>query len=284
MNIVDEPGIYRNFSGIIKHSYRIDCEVKNATFELLDKMKKYKNRVDIILEFESGNVIAGKLCNANIKHCNFQGYMLAESVFHNGVFSGEMFSDSYWLGGTWNGANWMQGFDRFGRIRVNPPTMWDNKVAQTNGVANEPGRYENFTGRIKCGASDLTVKDASFELINPELHHKGVIAFHSGIVLGGQAKNIVVNHCIWKNGAWMGGYSFNSTWYDGIWEDGDWHGSYWYGGDFNGGTWFGGRFAGGTFNGGTWMDGFWSGDKWLGGYDKYGDWHDKNDIPNRWRL
>lgn len=121
-----------------------------------------------------------------------------------------------------------------------------NKIAKEliagGQVANQPGKYENFTGTIDWLGTKAQVKHATFELI-PVL---------------------VIN---WKNGTWN-----NGTWKNGYWRDGIW----------NSGTWEDGQWYGGTWKNGTWKDGFWSNGIWLNGIDRHGKKHSKGDSPDKW--
>ena len=95
-----------------------------------------------------------------------------------------------------------------------------------NQVANEKGKYENFTGIINWKGTEGIVMNATFELV-PD----GSIYWYDGT---------------WKGGTWITG-----RWYDGTWENG---------------TWKGGQFRRGVWNDGTWENGIWYGTaKWKDG-------------------
>lgn len=220
-NIADSPGKYTNFSGVIDWE-GTGCEVKNATFEILEREKRFKVRTRIWVIFEQGVVISGDLGCADIKYCDFRGNTLEYSVFRDGIFDGGIFSGGYWFGGEWVDGEWEQGCDKFGRTRNVPPTMWDKLIDQTSGVANKPGRYENFSGVIEWVDSKLKVQNANFEL-GARFYYN--LFFNSGTVLGGKACNMMVDHCVWKGGLFKSGW-----WLDGTWESGEWYDSYWGGG------------------------------------------------------
>ena len=76
----------------------------------------------------------------------------------------------------------------------------------------------------------------------------------------------------WKNGTWNGG-----LWVDGEWKNGTWMDGNWWNGEWKNGTWIDGDWDDGIWNGGTWKKGYWD-----EGYDGYGDYHDKNDSPDKW--
>jgi hypothetical protein len=82
---------------------------------------------------------------------------------------------------------------------------------------------------------------------------------------------------VWENGIWQDGTWINGTWFNGTWEDGTWKYGIWYDGTWNGGTWKNGIWAKGTWLGGTWNDG-----TWKGGYDKDGNYHQRDDSPDKW--
>lgn len=275
-NTAFSPGKYSDFNGVIIR-FRSRCEVKNATFEILDEPKRHKGRFYMWLIFKSGTITSGNLNFAFIESCNFQGDVLSRSVFRNGVFSGNKFDRSFWYDGEWKGKEWVEGFDKFGRTRSNPPTMWDDLVEQTSGVASNPGRYEKFTGLIKWRNSDLGVQDAFFELA--KTGDKPVI-FHSGTILNGVAVGIVVNHCVWKRGSWES----SGIWWDGTWEKGTWFDGTWWGGTWESGEWKGGEWINGTWESGEWLSGIWNDGVWEGGYDRYDIWHDKYDSPDKWDI
>lgn len=282
-NIAYDAGKYTNFSGKIDY-YTTKCEVKNATFELLEKEKKYKNKITIRMEFHKGTVVNGNVGGALIKQMDFRGDNIYSSVFQDGVFNGSNFEGSYWLGGHWKGLFFDDSYDKFSRMRNTPPTEWNDKGV-TSGIVNKPGFYTNFTGTIKWNTSDITVENATFEI---SVHRKEIY-FHDGVVSSGIANNIRFFYCNFKGG----------TANECFFEDGTWDGDVFWGGDFGGGVWEGGLFKNsvwargtwrdGIFNGGTWYDGTWLDGDWMlgtwhGGYDKNGNHHKYKDSPNLWSL
>lgn len=120
-----------------------------------------------------------------------------------------------------------------------------------SGIADSPGRYENFTGGINWKETHGKVENATFELTEesdrPIVWHKG----------------------IWADGTWH-----NGIWNGGTWEDGDWEGGIWMGGTWNFGDWRNGK----------WYDGTWNGGIWKYGYDSNGNCHLKNDSPYKWKM
>lgn len=276
-NIADKPGEYTDFTGSILYK-DINCDVKDATFELLKKRKKFKGKINIDAEFKKGEVIVGKLTHVNIKCCIFYGDRIEESVWHDGIFDGNRFHYSYWLDGEWESGEWAYSFDKFGRARGIPPIDWDNDLlSQTSGIASRDGSYEGFNGTIRWAKNNLRVKDANFELGNLSANANDEMFFHSGVVLGGVADEITVNYCIWEDGIWTGGSSFESEWHNGVWKGGTWEDGRWHDGTFDGGTW-----KDGEWYGGIWLDGEWEGGHWFHGYDWNGRFH--NDSPNNWGL
>ena len=120
-----------------------------------------------------------------------------------------------------------------------------------SGIADSPGRYENFTGGINWQETHGTVANATFEL--PEETDRPIV-WHKGI---------------WADGTWH-----NGIWNGGTWEDGDWEGGIWMGGTWNFGDWRNGK----------WYDGTWNGGIWKYGYDANGNCHLKNDSPYKWKM
>lgn len=312
-NKADKPGVYTNFSGLIEFRMT-ECEVRNASFELLDKEKDFKREIGIDILFHHGDVIKGAMWGADVKECNFLGGSLSLGVFRDGVFAGESFNSSYWFGGEWKGKKWNLSYDKFGRIRLYPPPF-DNKE-NTTGLITEPGSYINFTGRVDFDESTFYIRNGDLELnkgkgyniaidcgviTNADIH--GVIInyvdFNSGkikdsIWLDGIFAGSTMQDCTWKDGTWKRGDFIDSQWEDGVWQDGYlydgiWHKGLWEQGIWELGTWYDGEWVDGTWRSGSWDDGFWCGGDWLGGvwyggYDKDGVYHDNDDPPNKWDI
>lgn len=262
--LADNPGVYEDFSGKIQYK-DTDCEVRNADFELLEELKKFKNKIDVWVEFERGDVVSGNLYNANIKHCNFYGSKIRHSVFHNGIFDGGEFAWSYWYDGTWEDGVWIKGFDKFGRSRLfHPPFDKFNKVKN---IITEPGRYKDFTGCVKFGQSDFMIKNGELEI-----GHKGnwdVIIVDAGVITEGVLDGAIINYAIFN-----GDKMYDCNWKDGIFKKGTFES-----GIFDGGIWESGTFIICPFAGGAWRNG-----TWLGGFDGEGDWHSAGDSPDNWEL
>lgn len=248
MNMAREASNYSNFTGKIEY-YDTYCRVTNATFELLEESRTFKNALTINIEFEKGDIYFGEIHNAIIRHCNFTGEKISDSVFYGGVFDGYSFDNSYWYDGIWEDGHWGYSYDKFGYLRNTNPNQWNNLIDKKSGIADKEGNYENFTGRIKWRYSNVKVKNASFEL-----DYAYDIIFHNGTIEGGIVEDAYSNYCIFKDGLWKEGH-----WHDGIFLDGEWQN--------------------GTFAGGIWEDG-----DWRGGFDKDGKWHSKDDSPDKWDI
>lgn len=249
MSVASEAGKYNNFSGKIKYN-GTDCEVVNATFELLNNKKRFKREKTIWIIFDGGMTIKGNMGCCLIKHCIFQGNIITSSVFYDGTFAGKRFSNSYWYGGEWICGDWIKSKDKFNRYRVFLPSKWNSAIRQKkNGVANEVGIYNDFSGGIRWNKNNIEVLNAEFELNNKKTEYDDEFVFHSGIVVTGEVQDITVNNgevqdIIWHNGEW-----YNGIWNDGCWSSGDW------------------------FNG-----------TWISGYDRNGDYHGENNPPSEWNA
>lgn len=254
--LADKPGKYTNFSGKINYKDST-CVVKRANFELLANEKRYKNQLFIWLVFHGGIVSSGNLHNADIEECQFHGYTIGDSVFRSGIFSGSHFKWSYWLGGEWKLGKWSNSYDKFGRIRLLPPPF--DEFDKADNIITEPGRYKNFTGRVKHGNSDFYIENGELEICNDMLGYS--LSISDGTVIDGIINYVVANQITIK------GDKFNN----GIWNDG---------------LFEGGIFSKSTWKSGTWIDGTWSSSRlnWYGGFDKNGIWHERGDSPDLWSL
>ena len=148
--------------------------------------------------------------------------------------------------------------------------LFDFPIASPEeGVANQPGDYDNFTGRIEFGNNSGEVQSATFKL----LEDGNTIQWTKGTWLNGTWSNGgYFGGGTWKNGTWNGGDFFN-----GVWENGTWsvlaHDF-----EFTNSTWKNGVWSGGTFsNSSTWING-----KWNGGYSNSGVMHPQGDSPDKW--
>lgn len=71
-------------------------------------------------------------------------------------------------------------------------------------VANKPGKYENFTGKIDFKGSKGNVQKANFSL-----YPNGFIDWNGGTWVDG----------VWQDGIWDGGKWLKGTWKKGTWAD-----------------------------------------------------------------
>ena len=139
-------------------------------------------------------------------------------------------------------------------------------VAEEN-VADKPGKYEHFTGKIGWMGTIGNVTNATFTLQKSDRFHYGIWWY------GGTWNSGFWDNGVWKDGTWIDGQRIDGTWNGGTWEGGDWKGGNWRGGTWNLGDWWKGTWYDGTWNGGTWED----------GYDKNGNRHLADDSPNKWK-
>lgn len=266
MNIANKPGAYKNFSGWIKYSL-IDCKVKSATFEILEKAKRFKGRLDIRMIFYSGTVTGGYIWSADIKNCNFHGSRISDSVFHNGIFDGDEFIWSYWCGGIWKGGEWINGFDKFGCEHIQPPPF--DKADIMHSIISKTGRYKNFNGFVEVDDIKFFIENGNLEVNEKARYSLNIM---DGTIIDGEPKNAIIDgvvfkglgatDCIWYGNTWESGAFEGGVWKDGIWKDGTFYGNIW--------------------KNGIWMGGVWQGGIWYGGYDKSGTWHGYDDSPNNW--
>ena len=115
-----------------------------------------------------------------------------------------------------------------------------------NGMASQPGKYQNFTGNIMFYDTQGRAQNATFELMKNKMIH-------------------------WEKG------DFTGLWGGGLWEDGTFNGGSWIKG-----TWMKGTWKKGDWQDGIWQDGKWENGKWSKGYDKNDNYHDRNDSPDNW--
>lgn len=289
--LADKPGKYTNFTGEVDNGWSV-FKVKNATFELLEKIESFKGEISIRILFEKGDVIGGTLSCANIKHCNFYGDKIEHSVFRDGIFDGGKLENSYWLGGKWVDGEWVKNTnrDKFGQHHILPPPF--DKVDKAGDIITEPGRYRNFNGQVICGNSEFYIENGNFDISKRGGYFSHTdIAIHSGKITEGNLDFPTINYvefygneiysAFWKNGIFNGEKitGFHTKWYDGFFKGGTWKD-----GMFLGGIWKNGTFDDGIFDGGIWESGDWVGGIWERGFDKEGNYHDENDTPNNWNL
>lgn len=117
-------------------------------------------------------------------------------------------------------------------------------------LANEVGKYKNFSGTINWrGTSGIVVK-ACFTLFDnmENLHwHSGTWqmgVFYDAMWKFGTWKNGTFRGSLWRGGYWHGGLFLNSVWYEGHWYDGHWEGGKWYSGLWRQGNWVDGYIEG----------------------------------------
>ena len=139
-----------------------------------------------------------------------------------------------------------------------------------SGIADKPGKYENFTGTIRWMGTVGNVTNATFNLQKSDRFHHGIWWYHD-TWNNGIWDNGLWDYGIWKDGTWIDGQWIDGTWEDGTWEDGTWEGGDWKGGNWRGGTW-----NLGDWWKGKWYDGTQKGGIWEYGYDENGNRHLKN--------
>lgn len=271
-DIADKPGVYKNFTGEIKFDFT-DCIVKKANFKIQEEHIKYKNKTNIFIFFFGGDVVHGNLWNAYIENCNFYGDTLIGSVFKDGTFDGKHFISSYWLGGNWHGGSWdANNYDKFSRYRFSPPTLWDDAIV-AKGTVTQPGRYKKVNGWVKYEKSNFYIKNGELEVRDKGRHR---ISIDDGIIISGNLCGAIINYVEFNGDkvedSWWKSGNFNGKSFGGV------H-SLWEGGTFNGESRIDGIWRGGTFKKGTWENG-----TWYSGFDKFGNYHDEDDSPNKWNL
>lgn len=153
-----------------------------------------------------------------------------------------------------------------------------NKIAKEliagGEVANQEGKYKNFTGTIDWFGTKGKVKNATFELRES---YNSYMIFEQGTWQNGICKYGVWGGGTWENGTWEGGDFQWGTWKDGTWKDGVFYGKTW-----NNGVWLNGTWRDGTWLNGYWYDGIWKNGTWWRGKDKRDKMHEKGDSPNKW--
>lgn len=297
MNVAEKVGSYRGFTGKIKFDVT-DCIVKNADFDILEKKIRYKDNIDIYIDFHKGVVKSGELGNADIKDVDMRSGRLIVSVFRGGTLNGTIFERSVWIDGVWRDGIWDRSYDKFLCLRGFPPTKWgDKSIVNHNGIANQIGNYQNFNGIIDWNGTRLEVKEANFDLIY-NIHNNFNVFIQSGIILQGDANCVAFGNGVlfefgkckdcewasgtWEDGEWDGGYWEGGTWVYGVWENGIWESGNWLNGIWKDGTWCNGTFNQGLWHNGTWEDGEWLGGTWQRGFNKYGFLQKKHNSPDKW--
>ena len=139
-------------------------------------------------------------------------------------------------------------------------------VAWNINIANHPGKYKNFTGKIEYNQSNGWATNATFEIPVMKKQGQYQIIWYNGTWQGD------FFHSLWKNGTWKGGRFHVGTFEKGTWERGSWYNGVWKGGTWKDGWWMDGIWENGTWEGGTWSE----------GYDKYKNKHGEGDSPDKW--
>lgn len=252
-DIANKPGLYRSFSGTITYRFPY-CVVKDATFEILEEHMFFKGKVYVDMIFHSGTITEGNLSYVEIKKCNFYGNKLSDCVFHDGVFAGKEFTWSFWYGGVWKSGEWGNyNYDKFGCRRLRPPPF--DRDDKAGDIISQPGKYKNFTGYVDCGDSNFHIKNGELEIDENSYS----IAIDDGVITEGSLDDVVINYVVFNSGRT--------------------YGCDWLGGIFNNGT-----FNQGEWNDGIWNGGIWRGRHWKGGFDKFGNWHNEGDTPDKWNI
>lgn len=274
MDVVSKPGEYTNFTGRIKYGIT-NCEVTNASFEIFSEPLTYHKLYGVDILFYCGDIVSGNIVLTKIKNCNFQGDCMYLCILENGIFEKGRLVDSTWLGGEWKSGEWgLYNYDDLRQFRLMPPPF--DKFDEAKDVITNPGRYKNFTGRVKFNDSDFEIENGDLEVVSAGRFN---IAINKGVINSGNLTKAIVNHvvfngnkvvdCFWKdgifNGEFFGGH--HACWANGIWENGVFSESTWWNGIWNAGTWIGG----------AWRNGVWN-----GGQDEDGLFYDKNNNPNKW--
>jgi hypothetical protein len=142
---------------------------------------------------------------------------------------------------------------------INESELKETEVIETNSnekIANKPGKYERFSGKVDFYGTKGTVLNATFELKKETRY----IYFWQGTWVDGIWDRGYFYYGIWLNGTWKTG-----MWHDGIWVDGIWEDGTWYRGTWKDGTWKGGQFESGRWYNGSWLRGWWHNGSWHGG-------------------
>lgn len=166
-------------------------------------------------------------------------------------------------------------------------------------IAEEPCKYENFTGRIDWFHTICDVKDSFFELRDTKFSESEMnslhIVFYGGELLRGFFDRVYCHDLICHGGVVTDCYLLNVICYGtevrsshieyGILRNSDCESVRFSNGIFDGGTFCCGVFENGTFKSGTfyngvWFDGIWESGRWSGGRDKRGVLH--RDSPDNW--
>ena len=145
-----------------------------------------------------------------------------------------------------------------------------NKIAKElvagENVANQQGKYKNFTGTIDWQGTKGQVRNATFSL------DKYGIYWYDGTWEQGTWEQGT-----WEYGTWQGG-----TWKNGRWNIGYWDGGTWKNGTWNNGYWYDGIWLNGTWNNGYWYGGTWKKGIWEEGEDNQRNFHSRGDSPDKW--
>ena len=280
--VANQESIYKNFTGTIDWKGS-KGQVKNADFEL-DRFGirfksgtwesgvfdgNFKGGTWLNGVFDNGYFEGGTWKNGTWRYGYFQGGIWENGTWKDGYFEGGtwkngtfsgVFKDGTWLngvfdGGNWWGGNWKNGWWKNGIWekgewekglvgKDKKPSSVDPSRMQTE-VANQIGKYRNFTGTIDWKGNEGRVKNADFVL----QANGYAIEFEDGTWLNG----------VFDGGNWQGGTWKNGWWKNGIWEKGTWQGGTWKNGTWKNGTWQGGTWKNGNWWGGNWKNGTWEG-------------------------
>lgn len=265
-----KPGLYKDFTGRIQYK-TTDCQVGNATFELLPKKRNFKDNTNVWIVFEKGDVVSGEMYCVDILNCDFRGDKMLECIFRDGVFRDGKISWSHWLGGVWDEGDWLDNnFDKNNHHRIHSPDDWDDLVYEGLDVATKPGIYPNFSGQIKTYHSNFIVRNADVELTYDLYLNFNVI--RGGSIVSGNVehfriydcqitcdkiKESYLYRCRFKGGTAHYCSTFSTDWYKGVVKNVVWSGGTWFGGDWQSGCW---RY----------------------GHNKNGNYQDFGESPDKW--
>lgn len=131
-------------------------------------------------------------------------------------------------------------------VCIREDASWREGTVTMEGVAFEPGRYEDFTGYINFHGTEGYVEHATFTLFEDPNDKYGLfrlvglfsnIRWDDGTWLDGMWSNGIWKNGVWRNGTWISGEWMNGTWKNGVWQTGVWENGTWEGGEWQLGTW-----------------------------------------------
>ena len=190
-----------------------------------------------------------------------------DGTWENGTWHDGIWEKGTWKDGAWYKGTWLGGYDKFSNFHHegDSPNKW---ILKDHWI---------YSAKISKD-SKYKIKDNIFTW-EDGVWHSGT--WEKGIFLKGT----------WEKGTWEYG-TFgdreNGVWKDGTFKSGNFRGKLWKNGNFNG-VWLSGVWENGVFVGiwesGTWLGGKWMGNSiWSGGYDKFGNYHEEDDSPDKWDL